>query len=476
MTGVFSQSPPDAASPGPLKYSRSGLAMLFFWLLWGDFCFMLMESVVPTLVPLKFQQLGASNATVGLVLTTLPMGMTIVLNPIISFKSDRYRSRFGRRIPFLLVTLPPLVICLCLIGFADRLGLWVHRHFLAWHSISLSASACAVVAVAIAVTVFSFFNTVVNAVFWYLFNDVVPELMLARFMSWFRAVSTVAITVYNLFIFKYAGQHMSAMFVGAGLIYLLGFGAMCLFVKEGAYPPPPKNVDHGTGVISSIKTYGKECHSHGHYRNVFMIGVGFGLLYAGNAFTLYHLQATGLDLDGIGKIRGATGVATFFVVLVSGWLADRFHPLRVTIAGLMLQAFVATPATLLWLFFNPTPHQSYVIWMVISLCLTAPAGAMFGMLDPTAMDAASSRAIGSGNSVRQTHCGDVFVHGRWPAAGCLPRSAYKTSGIANCVSLSPALAAAQLPHHAFLQPAAISELEASGRGQTLPPAAPDFPW
>jgi len=41
--------------------------------------------------------------------------------------------------------------------------------------------------------IFRFFNTFVNAVFWYLFNDIISEHLLARFMSWFRLVSTLAV-------------------------------------------------------------------------------------------------------------------------------------------------------------------------------------------------------------------------------------------------------------------------------------------
>lgn len=107
---------------GTLTYTRRHLAVLFFWLLWGDFCYMVMEHVTGPIMQLKFKDLGASNFEMGLLLATVPATMGAFLNPIISFKSDRFRSRWGRRIPFIIGTLPFLSICLVLLGFGDRIG------------------------------------------------------------------------------------------------------------------------------------------------------------------------------------------------------------------------------------------------------------------------------------------------------------------------------------------------------------------
>ena len=47
----------DSFHVGTLVYTKATLARLFFWLLWGDVCFMLMENVVPSILPVRFQQL-----------------------------------------------------------------------------------------------------------------------------------------------------------------------------------------------------------------------------------------------------------------------------------------------------------------------------------------------------------------------------------------------------------------------------------
>jgi hypothetical protein len=214
---------------GTLTYTKPALAMLFFWLLWGDFCYNLMEAVTPSLMPLKLQGLGASNTEVGLVLGSIPGLVYSILNPIVSFKSDRFRSRWGRRIPFILVTLPFLVLCLIGLAFGDRLGFWLHHHLGAAVA-HASPNTVAILTIGALLVAFTFFNTFLVSTFWYLFNDVVPEHLLARFMSWFRMISLLSGALYDYCIFQYADNHSAAILVGAALLYFVGFGLMCFFV------------------------------------------------------------------------------------------------------------------------------------------------------------------------------------------------------------------------------------------------------
>ncbi len=115
---------------GTLSYTRAGLITLFVYLLWGDFCFTLMETVVPSIMPLKFHAIGAPNWVLGLVLTTIPNLMNTVINPFISFRSDRLRSRWGRRIPFLMGATPFLVVFLTLLGYAEPIAKWIYGSLL----------------------------------------------------------------------------------------------------------------------------------------------------------------------------------------------------------------------------------------------------------------------------------------------------------------------------------------------------------
>ncbi len=77
---------------GTLLYTQASLFVLFSWLLWGDFCFSLMENIWPNVLPFILKAEGAPNLLLSLLVTTIPNAMNFVLNPIISTASDRYRS------------------------------------------------------------------------------------------------------------------------------------------------------------------------------------------------------------------------------------------------------------------------------------------------------------------------------------------------------------------------------------------------
>lgn len=149
---------------GTLSYTKPKLAVLLFWLLWGDFCYVLMETVTPSIMPLQFKALGASNVTMSLVLSTIPWTMGMILNPVISFKSDRFRSRWGRRIPFIAFSLPFLVLCLVGLGFGHQAGAWIHAWAGRWLG-GFSANTVALFILAGFFVAFSFFNVFVNSVF-----------------------------------------------------------------------------------------------------------------------------------------------------------------------------------------------------------------------------------------------------------------------------------------------------------------------
>ena len=107
---------------GTLLYSKAGLIALFGWLLWGDFVFVLMNAIYPSLMPVLLKDHGASNWEVMIIVTTLHTIMNALVNPVVSYQSDRCRSRWGRRRPFIIVTTPFVVLFLALIPFAPEIS------------------------------------------------------------------------------------------------------------------------------------------------------------------------------------------------------------------------------------------------------------------------------------------------------------------------------------------------------------------
>ncbi|MDR1191839.1 MAG: MFS transporter [Verrucomicrobiales bacterium] len=385
--------PPKTYQAGTLTYTKGALAVLFFWLLWGDFCFVLMEAAVPSLVPIKFADLGAPKTLIGAVTISVANIMVMVFNPIISVRSDRFRSRWGRRIPFIVASMPFLVACLIGLAFVDNLGGWlrglgaVERAWDWLHGVApayfqeFSPTAAVLVVMCVLVTAFGFFNIFVNSVFWYLFNDVVPEHLLARFISWFRVVSYGSTALYNLFILQHARSHYTEIFIGAGVLYFIGFGVMCFKVREGKYPPPPPLDGGKTGVVAAVKTYAKECLGVRHYWFLFLAVMSVALTAATWGFSALYQLELGLTLRQVGIMSTAGGLTSVLIMPAIGWLADRFHPIRIVLCGLLLQIFVA-PVGIIWIFWQPDPQVIFYVQIAIGVCMGAPAGCLVAMMDP----------------------------------------------------------------------------------------------
>jgi MFS family permease len=158
---------------------------------------------------------------------------------------------------------------------------------------------------------------------------------------------------------------------------------MLLNVREGQYPPPPAYVGGKSGPIAAISTYARECHSLTHYwyqwMNSFVGSIGGGI----GVFTLlFYTKAIGLSLPQIGYLNGTISVTVAVMILGSGWLADRYHPIRVVLAGVIFSSLIVTPASLIWLFWHPASRIAFWVCMAMGVGLTAPSTALVGVWDP----------------------------------------------------------------------------------------------
>ncbi|CAN5453613.1 hypothetical protein BH09VER1_BH09VER1_36270 [soil metagenome] len=373
---------PASAEPkiyrcGTLSYTGRGLIVLFAWMLWGDFCFTLMEAVVPSILPLKLRSLDSPNILIGLIMTTLPGIFNVTVTPWLSFKSDRYRSRWGRRLPFIISTVPFISLALIAIGFSGDLGAWVHGRF--FGAGTFSQAQVTIVLLAVFAAAFDLFNMFVNTVYWYLFNDVVPKEWLGRFMGWFRLVGISSASCYNIFVFQYAESHMREIFLGAALLYFVGFGVMCLRIKEGQYPDP---VDDGNrvGPIEKIKIFARECFTIRYYWDIFLTYTFAALATCIYVFQVFMLKSLGLTLGDIGKLAGFSTITVPLFFLFSGWLVDRWHPVRV-FSYLAAFELCVIFANWMWLFIPLPPAFLFV-------SLAALNGAFFGALFRAVYDTA----------------------------------------------------------------------------------------
>lgn len=361
---------------GTLTYTKVGLAMLFGWLLWGDFCFTLMESVVPSILPLKLKYLGAPNWLMGVILTAAPGVLNMTICPWVSFKSDRYRSKWGRRMPFIILTMPFLCVFLALLGWSDDLCRLLQTWVPAMQE--YAPATVTIGLISLFLFVFKFFDMFVNSVFWYLFNDVVPSQFLGRFMGAFRIVGIGAGALYNWFIFKHAETHMREIFIGVALVYFIGFGMMCIFVKEGQYPPVEGEADKENKGWGGLKTFFKESFSNKFYWFKFLSASFAAISGSIGVFGIFFSLEMGLTLDQIGKATAIASVVAMFAIIFMATFVDRWHPLRLTTYSAVF-GMIGSIATGVWLFV--TLPGDYFFWIGLGGTL---AGTLLSALVGTA--------------------------------------------------------------------------------------------
>ena len=324
------KSQDSAFTRGSLVYNKRTLFSLFFWILWGDFCLQFMEVVVAAVLPLLMTQWKAPAIIIGLFVTTIPALLNFVITPLVSVWSDRHRGKWGRRIPFLLVPTPFVVLFLLGIAGAEPVA-----HALQWLVGSAwSFETCRLVVLGFMIVAFQVAHMVVASVYYYLFNDVVPEPRMGRFLGLFRIVSIAAGACFHFFVFPRADGNAPQIFALSALVYGVGFGLMCLKVREGTYPEPePLDSRHPLHTAMLLL---RECFSTRFFRTYALFNGAFAFAMAWNAFMQVMRVNAGVSYAEIGMLMGIASAVSALTSYPVGVLVDRFRPFAVAIAGLIL--------------------------------------------------------------------------------------------------------------------------------------------
>ncbi len=315
---------------GSLAYTSGGLVALFFWLLGGDFTWSLRDRAVPTVMQLLFNKYSGSDAVTGFLFSSLPAGLGLILGPIIGYQSDRLRTRWGRRLPFLFGTIPFIVLAMVGLAASESLGRAMEGLFGA-HSVLVVMTLCW--------TVFEISCVVAATVFGGLINDVVPQEVIGRFYGCFRALSLIAGIILFGRMTAASQDHYAAIFLGAALLYGVGFTLMCLRVKEGDYPAPPEQPDRQRSLSAAVGTYFRDAFGHSYYRIYFFFGIIAGMVAMPfNLYSIFYARSLGMDTGWYFHCLAVTYCISLVLAYPLGVLADRFHPLRLSIAALILYA------------------------------------------------------------------------------------------------------------------------------------------
>ncbi|HEX4083302.1 MAG TPA: MFS transporter [Chthoniobacteraceae bacterium] len=333
---------------GSLLYTSAGLVSLFFWLLAGDFLFSLMEGVEPRILPLLLQRAGASNTEIAVIVTSLAAAVNSFVNPIVSYRSDRTQSRWGRRIPYLAVATPFVALFLAAIPFSPEIA-----HFLLrWPPVAACFRLLPIAPVlfifAVLVVFYQVFNMIVGSIYYYLLRDVVPLGQLGKMISLFRVVAYLAAFVFNYWMFGSAEAHAREIFCSIAACYAAGYLLMCWKVREGTYHHLPDTVREGRGPRRIIRNYLKESFGHPLYRWVYATRV-FSMSSASAAvFAVFFARdQLHLDLDTIGKLSAWPVLFCLPLAYPFGILLDRWGSIR----ALGLTIYLTMACNLLGFFF-----------------------------------------------------------------------------------------------------------------------------
>lgn len=344
-------------SVGTLTYSVSGLVALFGWLLLGDFAWQLRERSITPLAQLLLKTFQISDTIVGFLIGSVPYAIGMLISPIFGYWSDRHRSRWGRRIPFLMVATPVAAVAMIAMAFIPSAARVLDR----WLGASSPGeSTCFLLLFVVCWIVFEVAAVVGFNMFTALINDVVPRELIGRFFGLFRVVSLLVGVGYGYFLMGYSERHLAFMFVVLGAIYGLVFGLMCLRVKEGGYPDIPVTAGRPR-LAETVRGYFRECFRHRFYLWAFAAwALGNAAFAPVNTFALFHARSVGLSVASYGEYIAYSLLASSIIAYPMGILADRIHPLRVA-----LVAMTAYFGACVWGSFNSAQAGSFIIAFVL---------------------------------------------------------------------------------------------------------------
>ena len=365
---------------GTLTYTTGALVVLFLWLLIGDFSWQMKERGTQPVVQVMLRQFHASDFLTGFLVLSLPAVIGVFLTPIVSYHSDRHRGRWGRRIPYLLFTAPLTTLAMAGMAFSPWIGAWLNG-WLGHGPESLNLTVILVLGVCW--TLLDLATVVATALFGALVNDVVPRELIGRFYGLFRVVSLMAGILFNNFVIGHSQEHYILILAGIGLLFGVGITAMCLRVKEGDYPPAPAPVPGAKrGFLVAVKGYARDCFSKPYYLWVFAsVALPYLAIAPVNLFSVYAAGSFGLSLEQYGKYIVVTYCCSLVLAFPLGWMADRFHAVRMAMWTLAIYTVVMAVG----FFFITGPKSFGLVFLahgVLSGCYLTGAAALGQMLFP----------------------------------------------------------------------------------------------
>ncbi|MFT3828418.1 MAG: MFS transporter [Opitutaceae bacterium] len=333
---------------GTLTYTTRGLCSVFAWLLGGEVVFTLIDMIEPNLLPLILKQHGASDTAIGVIIGTFNAVLQLLIMPPLGYYSDRLRTRWGRRIPLLFLATPFVTLFLALAPFAPEIARALGGEtgwFARWLEVFSIGSTLFLFA--LLVLLYRMFQTVTNVTFFGLLRDVVPDTHMGRFLALFRVFGAAGTFIINYWLLGHAETHAKPIFLGIAVLNLVGFSAICWFVREGSYPPVEtigRDADRAAGsgkLRHAIRTFVAESYRHPVYLWTYFVRIClYGALLGLMQFTVFFPQhELGMTQDAAGKAKSWAMIVWIVIAFPIGWLVDKRGAVTVLKWGLALITF-----------------------------------------------------------------------------------------------------------------------------------------
>lgn len=356
---------------GTLRYTLGGVVLTTALIMLGFFCFHFSTVAVTNAISLRIKALEASDTLIAVIMTTIGGVFNITVCPAVSFKSDRYRGkRWGRRIFFIISTLPMLCAAILLFAFSGYIGDALAAVISRVKSVSPAMVTLGIIA--LVMVMYQFFRMFVGSVIYYIYNDVIPQRFLARVVGMVQVVTVGAVALFNFCFFRYCQDYFTQVLILATVVYASGVGAMCFWVKEPVYPPLTEEEEKQSSGKAGVITFMRESFSHPFYWYCFVSDAFWSVSLGIQTFMLFFFMEMGMKLDGIGKINGVSGIIGMFlsmgVATVGAVFVDRWHPVRVNFYAKVF-ALLTPLIGLKWLFFTPSGENFFWIYLVDEIVL-----------------------------------------------------------------------------------------------------------
>ncbi len=361
---------------GTLLYTPGQLLAVCAWMLCGALAMNLIMTTFNIVIPVLMNEQQISNQAIIFVSGSLLHLLNSFMNPLISYSSDRTRSRWGRRKPYIFFTAPLYGGFLILFAFVPELSSWLSG--IGWFS--RIAEQWLPGSIPVSLFIFAgagFFCSYlfVGSVYYYLIPDVLPQEVIGRYYSYFYLLSYLTAAGFNLLLMPLIELNYRGVLIGVGLAYPILIGLMCLMVREGEYPPLDSVAAQSQGwrwwpvrIAGAVKTYVRECFMSSYYWMMFLWTTFFyGSTCGGQLLLIFCRDDLGIPLTEQGRIGAGLSVLAFLNIPL-GILVDKIGGFRITIWATAAGALLFFP----WFFMLnniPTLIAYYVINLVLGVLL-----------------------------------------------------------------------------------------------------------